>query len=321
MKLTIGDIRFSGGESGYASATATVETGTLPFLIFSICSMDVSVPLVEGKLLEQYERELTDKAKARITRIYKEIVCGGESDDEITVSLSGKLTGKFNIRVINRNGKLSVAGMDDEYSNTLDLLHGKIESSELGKELLKKIKNTHSNHDLEERVAALEKRLDEQGSPNMVKAIYEASKKAAEDFLNQQEKHPGEEALVGITENCHVSGSISSVGLPFRITDECGKLFVHDKGEISTPTHRHRDAIIDRVIHDLKQGNGNMLKLLGRCMGLLQVAAEIEAVSQMCESECERCRESVLSDFDNPPFKKVPIGWISPGVKYLKRRI
>ncbi|EBW6364347.1 hypothetical protein DPU24_26960 [Salmonella enterica subsp. enterica serovar Oranienburg] len=264
MKLNIGDIRFSGGESGYASATATVDTGTLPFLIFSICRMDVSVPLVEGKSLEQYERELTDKAKARITEIYKEIVCGGEPGEASSLN---------------------------------------------------------SNHDLEERVTALEKRLDEQGSPDMVKVIYEASKKAAEDFLNQQEKSPGEEVLVGITENCHVSGSISSVGLPFCITDECGKLFVHDKGEISTPTHRHRDAIIDRVIHDLKQGNGNMLKLLGRCMGLLQVAAEIEAVSQMCASECERCRESILSDFDNPPFKNAPIGWISPGVKYLKRRI
>ncbi|HAK6119859.1 TPA: hypothetical protein H2R31_005023 [Salmonella enterica] len=184
-----------------------------------------------------------------------------------------------------------------------------------------KIEIEGNSSNLEERVAALEKRLDEQGSSDMVKAIYEASKKAAEDFLNQQEKHPGEGGLVGITENCHVSGSISSVGLPFRITDECGKLFVHDKGEISTLTHRHRDAIIDRGIHDLKQGNGNMLKLLGRCMGLLQIAAEIEAVSQMCESECERCHGSILSDFDNPLFKNVPIGWISPGVKYLKRRI
>ncbi|HIB1682342.1 TPA: hypothetical protein ACWV7L_003320 [Salmonella enterica subsp. enterica serovar Muenchen] len=321
MNLTIGDITFSGGEAGYASATATVETGTFPFLLFSICNMDVSVPLAEGKSLDQYKDELLAKARERIAEIYKEIVCGGELDEEIIIHVCGMVTGEYDIKVTNKNGKLSIAEMDDEYSNTLDLLHGKIESSELGKELLKKIKNTHSNHDLEERVAALEKRLDEQGSPDMVKAIYEASKKAAEDFLNQQEKHPGEEVLVGITDNCHVSGSISSVGLPFRITDECGKLFVHDKGEISIPTHRHRDAIIDRVIHDLKQGNGNMLKLLGRCMGLLQVAAEIEAVSQMCESECERCRESILSDFDNPPFKNVPIGWISPGVKYLKRRI
>lgn len=177
MKLNIGDIRFSGGESGYASATATVDTGTLPFLIFSICSMDVSVPLVEGKSLEQYERELTDKAKARITEIYKEIVCGGEPG---------------------------------EASSLPDYLSAKTKPSELGKETLEQINRTNSNHDLEERVTALEKRLDEQGSPDMVKAIYEASKKAAEDFLNQQEKHPGEEVLVGITENCHVSGSIRS---------------------------------------------------------------------------------------------------------------
>ncbi|EIZ6339291.1 hypothetical protein MPD05_002145 [Salmonella enterica] len=174
MKLNIGDIRFSGDESGYASATATVDTGTLPFLIFSICSMDVSVPLVEGKSLEQYERELTDKAKARITEIYKEIVCGDESDDEIIVS-------------------------------------GKIE--------LEQIKNTHSNHDLEERVTALEKRLDEQGSPDMVKAIYEASKKAAEDFLNQQEKHPGEEVqkLRNITLAQPRRGPCERVGPDYKI--------------------------------------------------------------------------------------------------------
>ncbi|EEC0687307.1 hypothetical protein AH140_003121 [Salmonella enterica subsp. enterica] len=210
MKLNIGDIRFSGGGSGYASTTATVETGEFPFMLFSICKMDVSVPLVEGKSLEQYERELLGKARERITEIYKEIVCGGESDDGIIIPVRGKVTGEYGIKVTNKNGKLSVAEMDGEYSNTLDFLHGKTESSESGKELLKKIKNTHSNHDLEERVAVLEKRLDEQGSPDMVKAIYEASKKAAEDFLNQQEKHPGEEVLVGITENCHVSGSIRS---------------------------------------------------------------------------------------------------------------
>ncbi|ELC8786516.1 hypothetical protein RJV04_000776 [Salmonella enterica] len=79
MNLTIGDITFSGGEAGYASATATVETGEFPFML---CRIGVSVPLVEGKPLEQYERELTDKAKARITEIYKKIVCAGNEAGE-----------------------------------------------------------------------------------------------------------------------------------------------------------------------------------------------------------------------------------------------
>ncbi|ECJ7363589.1 hypothetical protein CEK77_21545 [Salmonella enterica] len=230
--------------------------------IFDICSFRVSTEHVDGKTLEQYECELVDKAKEEITKVYKEFVCGGEINEEIIIPVRGKWTGEYKIKVVNKNGKLSVAGLEGEASDMLDLLKGKITPSELGNELLEQIKNNHSNNDLEE-----------------------------------------------------------CVSLPFRITDKCGKLFVHDDEGVNSPTHRHRDAIIDRVIRDLKHGDGNMLKRLGRCMGLLQVAAEIEAVSQMCESKCERCRESILSDFDNPPFKKVPTGWISPGMKYLKRRI
>ncbi|EBZ9517024.1 hypothetical protein EH138_22935 [Salmonella enterica subsp. enterica serovar Eastbourne] len=157
---------------GYVTGEACIERLTLPF-----CSFEVCVDRVDGKSIEQYESELLVKARERVTEIYKEIVCGGEPG---------------------------------EASSLPDYLSAKTKPSELGKETLEQINSADSNHDLKERVAALEKRLDEQGSPDMVKAIYEASKKAAEDFLNQQEKHPGEEVLVGITENCHVSGSIRS---------------------------------------------------------------------------------------------------------------
>ncbi|ECY5867493.1 hypothetical protein AVD76_21770 [Salmonella enterica subsp. enterica serovar Albert] len=154
MKLTVGDIIFS--ESGDVSTTVVVGPGTLPFLLFSICRMDVSVPLVEGKALEQYKDELLAKARERIAEIYKEIVCGGELDEEIIIPLCGKLNEKFNIRVVNKNGKLSVAGLVGEASDMLDYLDGKIEPSELGKEMLEQIHDAHSNHDLEERVTALE---------------------------------------------------------------------------------------------------------------------------------------------------------------------
>ncbi|ENW0691928.1 hypothetical protein ACFLFM_005289, partial [Salmonella enterica] len=68
----------------------------------------------------------------------------------------------------------------------------------------------------------------------------------------------------------------------------------------------------------LRSGNRNMLKRLGRAMGLLQVAAEIEANNQLHGSAR---RGDVLRDFDNPPFKKLPDDWISPGVEYLKTRL
>lgn len=303
MKLTVGDIRFS--ESGYVSTTAKVWSEKA---IFPVCGMDVSFPQVEGKSLEQYKDELLEVARERIAEIYKEIVCGGELDEEIIIPLCGKLNEKFNIRVVNKNGKLSVPNLDGGESDQLGCLGGKIEPSELSCKMKVAINDGDTDKELEERVAALEKRLGEQSSTDMLKAIHEASKKAALDFLSQSKHQIGE---------CDEY----FVDFPFRITDKCGQLFVHDEEGAGTPTHKHRDAIIARVIHDLKSENGNMLKRLGRCMGLLQVAAEIEAVNQICESECERCRESILSDFDNPPFKNAPIGWISPGVKYLKRRI
>ncbi|EJG5418350.1 hypothetical protein NAD24_000215 [Salmonella enterica] len=75
MKLSVGDIRFS--ESGCASTNVGVEPRELPF---PICTMHVSVPLVEGKALEQYKEELLAKARERIARMYEEIICGGDTD-------------------------------------------------------------------------------------------------------------------------------------------------------------------------------------------------------------------------------------------------
>ncbi|HAF2715934.1 TPA: hypothetical protein G8M05_005324, partial [Salmonella enterica] len=151
MKLSVGDIRFS--ESGYASTTVEVETGTYPYLRFSICTMDVSVPLVEGKVLEQYKEELLAKARERITNIYKEIICGGEIDDVIDIPFHGKLNGEYKIRVVNKNGKLSVAGAEDGYSDD----------------------------DLEKRVASIEKQLSGILDTGALNAIYAVGKKAAED--------------------------------------------------------------------------------------------------------------------------------------------
>ncbi|EBD7602624.1 hypothetical protein C5J58_26030 [Salmonella enterica] len=83
MKLSVGDIKIS--ESGYASTTVEVGTGTYPYLHFSICTMDVSVPLAEGKTLEQYKDELLAKARERISGMYKEIVCDGQDTYDISM--------------------------------------------------------------------------------------------------------------------------------------------------------------------------------------------------------------------------------------------
>ncbi|HDJ1183898.1 TPA: hypothetical protein QBG17_004948, partial [Escherichia coli O146:H21] len=57
-----------------------------------------------------------------------------------------------------------------------------------------------------------------------------------------------------------------------------------------------------------------------RCMGYLQVAAEIEALASGADKDSV-VREALLRDFDHPPFKKVPAYWLHPGLTYLKVRI
>ncbi|EJQ7405362.1 hypothetical protein OD098_003532 [Salmonella enterica] len=269
MKLSVGDIKFS--ESGYASTTVEVGTGTYPYLHFSICTMNVSVPLVEGKTLEQYKDELLEKARERIASMYKEIVCGGEIDNGIVILVHGKLNGEYRIRVLNKNGKLSVAGAEDG----------------------------SSDDDLEKRVASIEEQLSSSLDTGALNAIYAVGKKAAEDLMGKS----GDEGLWDVG---------------FRIEDREGVLVVCDENGESEPTSEHRDKIIEMAIRGLRNGNRNMLKRLGRAIGLLQVAAEIEANNQLHGSAR---RGDVLRDFDNPPFKKLPDDWVPPGVEYLKARL
>ncbi|EGS3356092.1 hypothetical protein I6Q67_004428 [Salmonella enterica subsp. enterica serovar Sandiego] len=202
MRLTVGDIKFS--ESGYVSTNVEVETGEYPCIPLSICTMHISVPLVEGKTLEQYKDEIMGEARERISGMYKKIVCDGQDAESL-----------------------------------------------------------------------------------------------CEDFMGK-------------------SGDEGIWSMGFRIEDREGRLVVCDENGESEPTSEHRDKIIERAISMLRSGNRNMLKRLGHAMGLLQVAADIEAMNQLCGSAR---REHVLKDFDNPPFKKVPDDWISPGVEYLTKRL
>ncbi|EJV3811425.1 hypothetical protein N6D68_004206 [Salmonella enterica] len=259
MKLIVGDIKFS---ESYASTTVEVETGTYPFLPLSICTMHVSVPLVEGKALEQYKEELLTKARERIASMYKEIVCDGQDAESL-----------------------------------LNMLAGKIKPTEISKKILYDISMPHA--DLEKRIASIEEQLSGSLDTGALNAIYAVGKKAAEDFMGK-------------------SGDEELWGMGFRIEDREGALVACDENGESEPTSEHRDKIIERVITVLRGGDRNMLKRLGRSMGLLQVAANIEAANQLCGSAR---REHVLKDFDNPPFKNVPDDWISPGVEYLKGRV
>lgn len=188
MKLAVGNISTS---KSHVTGTASIDSNLL-WATFPFCSFKVCVDRVDGKSLEQYESELTEKARERITEIYKEIVCGGELDNEIIIPVCGNLTGEYGIKVANKNGKLSVAGLVGKDSDMLGLLRNEIKPSELSHESLAEVDkastggamkpflvedgkivmnakhftliNSTARDNLEERVALLEKHLENAGT-------------------------------------------------------------------------------------------------------------------------------------------------------------
>ncbi|ELI2266436.1 hypothetical protein RPG25_004787 [Escherichia coli] len=107
---------------------------------------------------------------------------------------------------------------------------------------------------------------------------------------------------------------------PFRVSCEEGEFVVYENGKPVRASHHHCLKIIDLAIGCLKDENTRVMKRIGRCMGYLQVAAEIEALDSGADRDTA-VREFLLRDFNTTPFKKVPDDWIQPGLTYLKGRI
>ncbi|EJY1966435.1 hypothetical protein OFV41_003872 [Escherichia coli] len=107
---------------------------------------------------------------------------------------------------------------------------------------------------------------------------------------------------------------------PFRVSCEEGEFVVYENGKPVRALHHHCQKIIDLAIGCVKDENTSVMKRIGRCMGYLQVAAEIEALASGAASDAA-VRDALLCDFNTPPFKKEPDDWIQPGLTYLKGRI
>ncbi|EJL2517592.1 hypothetical protein NMA75_004963 [Escherichia coli] len=107
---------------------------------------------------------------------------------------------------------------------------------------------------------------------------------------------------------------------PFRVSCEEGEFVVYENGKPVRHRNHHCLKIIDLAIGCLKDENTRVMKRIGRCMGYLQVAAEIEALASGADRGAA-VREALLCDFNTPPFKKEPDDWIQPGLTYLKGRI
>ena len=107
----------------------------------------------------------------------------------------------------------------------------------------------------------------------------------------------------------------------FIVSSDDWNITIREDGKVTPASHQHSEALtefaIDYLKNNKKQG---LMKCIGRCMGYLQVAAEIEALASGADKDAV-VREALLRDFDNPPFKKVPAYWFHPGLTYLKGRI
>ena len=107
----------------------------------------------------------------------------------------------------------------------------------------------------------------------------------------------------------------------FVVYGDGGKITISENGKLTPPSHQHSEALIEFAIDYLKNNKKQgLMKRVGRCMGYLQVAAEIEALASGADKDAI-VREALLRDFNTPPFKKGPAYWLHPGLTYLKVRI
>ncbi|ENJ1501172.1 hypothetical protein AB0520_005120 [Escherichia coli] len=107
----------------------------------------------------------------------------------------------------------------------------------------------------------------------------------------------------------------------FVVSGDGVKITISENGKVTPPSHQHSEELIEFAIDYLKNNKKQgLMQRIGRCMGYLQVAAEIEALASGADKDSV-VREALLRDFDHPPFKKVPAYWLHPGLTYLKVRI
>ncbi|EJW1699263.1 hypothetical protein N8X93_005380 [Escherichia coli] len=107
----------------------------------------------------------------------------------------------------------------------------------------------------------------------------------------------------------------------FVVSGDDGKITISENGKVTLPSHQHSETLIEFAIDYLKNNKKQgLMQRIGRCMGYLQVAAEIEALASGADKDAI-VREALLRNFNTPPFKKVPAYWLHPGLTYLKVRI
>ena len=72
----------------------------------------------------------------------------------------------------------------------------------------------------------------------------------------------------------------------FVVSGDAGKITISENGKVTPPSHQHSEELIEFAIDYLKNNKKQgLMKRVGRCMGYLQVAAEIEALASGADKD------------------------------------
>lgn len=268
------------------TVTVALETGGYTSLLLPNVVIDLD--RVEGAPLEFYEAEAKKKAKQFFMDIAAGLCEGNEPLPEKRLCSEERYTIQIN------NAYNTIQSEKDDIESRIEKLENSV--VELNKKLSVQIPSEGEK-----------KRRDEQFA-----AFYDYCRKVMSRNL----------AECFSIHNDNFSELEWECNRPsFVVSGDGVKITISENGKVTPPSHQHSEELIEFAIDYLKNNKKQgLMKRIGRCMGYLQVAAEIEALASGADKDAV-VRETVLRDFNTPPFKTEPDDWIQPGLNYLKGRI
>ncbi|EKB9315427.1 DUF1327 domain-containing protein [Escherichia coli] len=268
------------------TVTVALETGGYTSLLLPNVVIDLD--RVEGAPLEFYEAEAKKKAKQFFMDIAAGLCEGNEPLPEKRLCSEERYTIQIN------NAYNTIQSEKDDIESRIEKLENSV--VELNKKLSVQIPSEGEK-----------KRRDEQFA-----AFYDYCRKVMSRNLA--------ECFSIHNDNC--SELEWECNRPsFVVSGDDGKITISENGKVTLPSHQHSETLIEFAIDYLKNNKKQgLMQRIGRCMGYLQVAAEIEALASGADKDAI-VREALLRNFNTPPFKKVPAYWLHPGLTYLKVRI
>ncbi|EKR5651106.1 YdfR family protein [Escherichia coli] len=299
-----------------------------------IVDLNISMDRVEGATLEFYEAEAIKQAKTLFRDIAAGLCEGNEPSPEkrpiileaqdVLITYKGKLPGRITGSL--KMPPSTLRSEKDDIESLIEKLEGSV--ADLNKKLSVLIPSEDEKKRRDEHYAAIYDYCHKVAHETFMKFLQE---KFLPTALSEKEgaclrseysitvKSDGKEGSKSYF-IASAPDKDQKPSRPFMVSSEEGEFVVYENGKPVRASHHHCLKIINLAIRCLKDENTGVMKRIGRCMGYLQVAAEIEALASGADMDAA-VREALLRDFNTPPFKKEPDDWIQPGLTYLKRRI